>query len=131
MVEAYFPWICGLHILLDYLIDQEEDLREGDLNFVSFYSDGHEIEERMTWILENALRSLRGLNDPDFHATVVEGLLGLYLSDPKVEEQGLERLAKVLIRRAGWRARLVHTYCRIWRRKREPAGAAAAAGARS
>ena len=26
MVEAYFPWICGLHILLDYLIDQEEDL---------------------------------------------------------------------------------------------------------
>ena len=23
--EAYFPWICGLHILLDYLIDQAED----------------------------------------------------------------------------------------------------------
>ncbi|MDH7479059.1 MAG: DUF2600 family protein, partial [Syntrophomonadaceae bacterium] len=24
IVAAYFPWICGLHILLDYLIDREE-----------------------------------------------------------------------------------------------------------
>ena len=27
--HCYFPWICGLHILLDYFIDQEEDKKEG------------------------------------------------------------------------------------------------------
>ncbi len=32
--KAYFPYICGLHILLDYLIDQEEDRKGGDLNFL-------------------------------------------------------------------------------------------------
>ena len=36
-LQAYFPWIQGFHILLDYLIDLEEDLEHGDLNFVSFY----------------------------------------------------------------------------------------------
>ena len=38
LVDAYFPWICGLHILLDYLIDQGEDEEEGDLNFVLLLS---------------------------------------------------------------------------------------------
>ena len=32
--DAYFPWVQGLHILLDYLIDQDEDRRGGDLSFV-------------------------------------------------------------------------------------------------
>ena len=33
--DAYFPWVQGLHILLDYLLDQEEDRHGGDLNFCS------------------------------------------------------------------------------------------------
>jgi len=40
--KAYFPWVQGLHILLDYLIDQEEDRAGLDLNFCSFYeTSGH------------------------------------------------------------------------------------------
>ncbi len=34
--HSYFPYMQGLHIMLDYYIDQEEDLEEGDLNFCSF-----------------------------------------------------------------------------------------------
>lgn len=117
LAECYFPWICGLHILLDYLIDQEEDRREGDLNFVSFYADEREIEARMGWILQRALESIQILRDRHLHLTVVEGLLGLYLSDPKVVAQGLQHTASTLLRRAGWRARLIHRYCRAWRRR--------------
>ena len=36
--DAYFPWVQGLHIMLDYLIDQAEDREGGDLNFCSFLS---------------------------------------------------------------------------------------------
>lgn len=115
--QAYFPWIGGLHILLDYLIDQEEDRREGDLNFVSFYSGSDELEARMNWILQEALRAAGTLRDRSFHVTVIEGLLGLYLSDPKVERHGLEKTAAALLRQAGWRARIVHAYCRRWRRR--------------
>ena len=35
--KGYFPYIQGLHILLDYFIDQEEDIAGGDLNFCSYY----------------------------------------------------------------------------------------------
>ena len=34
---AFFPWIGGFHILLDYFIDQVEDDCHGDLNFVAYY----------------------------------------------------------------------------------------------
>ena len=105
LVRAYFPWICGLHILLDYLIDQEEDRREQDLNFVSFYASR----------AQEAAVSLRAAA---FHLSVVEGLLGLYLSDPKVKRQGMVPLARRLIRQAGWRARAVHLCCRAWRLSR-------------
>lgn len=116
LVAAYFPWIGGLHILLDYLIDQEEDRREGDLNFVSFYADPGEIKARMGWILQETLRAAGSLNDRAFHLTVIEGLLGLYLSDPKVEEHGLREIAQTLLHQASWRARVVHAYCKRWRR---------------
>ncbi len=112
---AYFPWIAALHILLDYLIDQEEDRRERDLNFVSFYTSRQEARERLVWILEEAVRSARGLAAAPFHLCVIEGLLGLYLTDPKVVTDGHEDVADALISRAGWRARLVRSACRVWR----------------
>lgn len=124
LIEGYFPWICGLHILLDYLIDQEEDAREQDLNFVSFYRSPQEAEQRLAWMLEHACQATDALRDPGFHRSVVEGLLGLYLSDPKVKGQGMNGLARRLIRQAGWRAEAVHLCCRLWRlsRRKERAG---------
>lgn len=126
LVGAYFPWISGLHILLDYFIDQEEDQLEGDLNFVRFYPGPEEAAARMAWIAENAVREASALRDAGFHRTVVEGLLGLYLSDPKVWRQGLEERAGALVRKGGWRAVALHAYCRRWRK-----GKAAESGAYS
>lgn len=124
LLEAYFPWICGLHILLDYLIDQEEDVRENDLNFVSFYASAGEMQHRLRWILAEALQEAARLADPAFHVSVIEGLLGLYLTDSKVKAQGLGGLADTLVIQAGWRARVVRACCRVWRAWRaRPKGA--------
>ena len=35
--QAMFPAVQELHIMLDYLIDLEEDIEEGELNFFSYY----------------------------------------------------------------------------------------------
>ena len=129
LVAAYFPWIAALHILLDYFVDQEEDAQGGDLNFVRFYPREEAAGERMAWITENAAWAASGLRDAGFHRTVVDGLLGLYLSDPKVARQGLEGRAEALVRSAGWRARAVRAYCRRWRTKQGLQGKAAARGA--
>lgn len=36
--NSYLPWVQGLHILLDYSIDREEDSIGGDLNFCNYYN---------------------------------------------------------------------------------------------
>lgn len=86
--QAYFPHVCGLHILLDYLIDQEEDRAGGDLNFCGYYEDGETTARQIADIAERARRDIVRLDHPRFHRMIIEGLLALYLSDPKVREQG-------------------------------------------
>ena len=58
---AYFPWIQGLHILLDYFIDQEEDRLGGDLNFCSFYDSVFQAEERILFFSKWLNRGHPGL----------------------------------------------------------------------
>jgi tetraprenyl-beta-curcumene synthase len=83
--EAYFPAICGLHILLDYFIDQEEDQGGGDLNFCSYYSSHDEMVERMHSIIAAARVAAKSLPSARFHEMIIDGLLALYLSDPKLD----------------------------------------------
>ncbi len=99
--HCYFPWICGLHILLDYFIDQEEDKKEGDLNFVFYYKNQEHCFQRLVFFLDNALQRTRQLPDSTFHHTVIKGLLALYLSDPKIKKQGLQATAHKLLGAAG------------------------------
>lgn len=89
---VYFPWICGLHILLDYYIDAHEDLRTGDLNFTFYYKNLKQCEGRLTFFMERAYEQCSSLPYPEFHRTIIRGLLAMYLSDPKAS-LGMNRLA--------------------------------------
>jgi tetraprenyl-beta-curcumene synthase len=97
--EAYFPYVCGLHILLDYLIDQEEDRIGGDLNFCSYYRDREDTVQRIAWMVREARDKILGLEHPPFHRMIIEGLLALYLSDPKVRKQReVKQISKQLMK---------------------------------
>jgi len=98
---TYFPWICGLHILLDYFIDQDEDRAGGDFNFTFYYRDYKEMTNRLRLFVRKAHQCADGLSGSPFHHTVVEGLLAMYLSDKKVKEQGFEPIARILIDESG------------------------------
>lgn len=115
--QAYFPWIGGLHILLDYFIDQEEDRNGGDLNFVFYYQNSRECEERLTWFMHNSLRQINNLPNPLFHRTVLEGLLAMYLSDPKTQVPELQSISHNLLSTGGYRARMMYRVCRLLRRQ--------------
>lgn len=115
--QVYFPWICGVHILLDYLIDQEEDQREGDLNFVSYYPSTQDALKGMQVLVRRGCREVRTLSDASFHKAVLEGLLGLYLTDRKVRSQGMQRFAHRLLAASTPRAWLVYGFCALWRRR--------------
>jgi len=91
--DAYFPWVQGLHILLDYLIDQEEDRRGGDLNFCSFYRNRREMVARLSHFYRQADSSISVLPHRGFHRLVIQGLLGVYCSDKKIHRQKEVRIA--------------------------------------
>lgn len=99
---SYFPWVQGLHILLDYLIDQEEDRVEGDLNFCTYYKSKEEMIQRFAHFIKEANRSVMGLPDLRFHQMINHGLVGIYLADKKVSQQHeLHQLARQLMRISG------------------------------
>ncbi|MBC7325659.1 MAG: tetraprenyl-beta-curcumene synthase family protein [Moorella sp. (in: Bacteria)] len=113
--DAYFPWIGGLHILLDYFIDQQEDREGGDLNFCAFYQDSAEATRRLQFFLMQSLEKARHLPDPAFHLMVIRGLPALYLSDCKVAKQEQEPAREMVLRAAGpWSYKLFYL-CRTLR----------------
>lgn len=97
--NGYFPYIQGLHILLDYFIDQKEDRDGGDLNFCFYYKDHEQLFDRFHLFLQQADIHTNQLRNKKFHKLINRGLLGLYLSDNKVNEQKeLKTLTKKLLK---------------------------------
>lgn len=114
--KAYFPWICGLHILLDYYIDQEEDLLENDFNFVSYYPDSKMIRNRFRFFIKQSIAKSETLPDKFFHITIVKGLLALYLSDPKAVQQKIRDLSLNILREGGSGSLFIYRLCLLFRR---------------
>ncbi len=105
--NSYFPWVQGLHILLDYLIDQEEDRVNGDLNFCFYYKNREDMLDRFKHFIQNATKSVSHLPHTRFHQLINQALLGVYLSDKKVRRQReVQAIAKQLIDGAGSSAAL-------------------------
>ncbi len=116
ITRAYFPWIGGLHILLDYFIDQAEDREGGDLNFVSYYSHPQQAKRRLRFFFEQSLRLAATLPDPAFHGLIVKGLPALYLSDPKESAQNFLAAADDLFQVAGPAGKRLYLFCKFLRR---------------
>jgi len=115
--DAYFPWVQGLHIMLDYLIDQEEDRRGGDLNFCSYYHDYREMVARLSHFYKQANLSISALPYARFHRLINQGLLGIYCADKKVYRQKEVRMvARKLVFLGGGVGLFFYLICWLYRR---------------
>lgn len=113
--EAYFPRVCGLHILLDYYIDSEEDLAGGDLNFTGYYKDLEQCKQRLALFIEQSTSKCMDLKYPDFHITIIHGLLAMYLSDSRAVSGGRRIVSRRLIKAGGRQAVSYYHICRFLR----------------
>jgi len=117
--QAYFPWICGLHILLDYFIDLREDSQTNQLNFVAYYEHTDRIRERLQLFVRNSLIQAETLDHPKFHRVVVQGLIAMYLSDEKSGNREITLITKQLLKASGWGVKLLFGICRLLRKAKE------------
>lgn len=113
--QAYFPWITGLHILLDYYIDTGEDLEMGDYNFTFKYRNQSECRTRLEFFIKQSTRYCLILPNPSFHLTVIRGLLAMYLSDPKALNPVNQPTSLELVRCGGIKSIIYHRSCRLLR----------------
>lgn len=117
IVGGYFPYIQGLHILLDYFIDQEEDLDGGDLNFCTYYESEAVFMDRLRHFMEQADAYTAGLPFEKFHRLINRGLLGVYLSDRKVHDcKDISSMAKSIIKASGGTAYFFYMNGRAYRK---------------
>lgn len=117
IAAAYFPWISGLHILLDYFIDAVEDQTNGDLNFVAYYQNERQILDRLSFFSRQARQQAQSTPNPAFANTAVCGLLALYLSDPKLSTSRDKAIRQALLRNSGAYTNLLYRICRLLRLK--------------
>lgn len=116
MMQGYFPWVCGLHILLDYLIDLEEDKREGDFNFVRCYASPEQTQQRIREFARQSWQRVQALpTGGRIHRDVVKGLLGMYLSDEKVRLQQEVRSVRSVLWEFGPTAWMFYGACQLYR----------------
>lgn len=119
MKRSYFPYVCCLHIMLDYLIDQQEDKIGGDLNFCNYFKSESEMIQRIGWIVEKAREDVTHLPQANVHRLIIEGLLALYLSDPKVSEQSdVKKIRKQLMKNSPL-TRLFFLLNSVWIRNKQ------------
>lgn len=114
--QAYFPWICGLHILLDYFIDLREDRETNQLNFVAYYEQAEIIGQRLKLFVRKSLFQTTRLDHQKFHRIVVQGLLAMYLSDEKSNDREIKSISKQLIKESGMGVNLLFGLCRLLRK---------------
>ena len=118
--RAYFPWICSVHILLDYVIDQEEDRIGGDLNFCTYYQSQAECMERLEWLVAEARAATINTPADLFHKMIIEGLIAVYLSDPKADQQQSVRSVRQRIMRNSPLMRIFFWFNTKWVRLTRP-----------
>ncbi|HHX77929.1 MAG TPA: DUF2600 family protein, partial [Firmicutes bacterium] len=71
--------------------------------------------ERMRSLYLEAYNGINGLEFAPFHQVLVRGLPALYLSDRKVDVQGLKPEAASLLREAGLEGRIYFSLFRLLR----------------
>lgn len=100
--SGYFPWVQGLHLLLDYFIDQEEDIADDELNFLFYYDSEEQMIERFRFFANQAEKSLSKLPDPEFHRMMNRGMIALYIADEKVQkDKEMKKKSKQMIKTGG------------------------------
>jgi tetraprenyl-beta-curcumene synthase len=98
--RAYFPWIGGVHSLLDNLIDKHEDEAAGHRSLIEYYGP-HRAAQRMRWLTEQAMGAARELPRANGHIVILAGMIGSYLSTPQAHTAQLEPVAEAVLDAAG------------------------------
>ena len=96
--ETYFPWIGGLHSLLDNLIDKHEDEAAGHRSLVEYYGSRSARQQRMRGSPAGDARP-QELPHSSRHTVILAAMIGNYLSTPEAHSAELAPVSEACSQR--------------------------------
>jgi tetraprenyl-beta-curcumene synthase len=81
--DAYFPWICALHSLLDSLVDAAEDELAGQHNLLAYHGNAGQAAFAMKMLARRATARASALPDGVRHRVILIAMATYYLSSPE------------------------------------------------
>jgi len=103
--DAYFPYVCALHSLLDSVVDLEEDAREGRPSLLEHYPPGR-APSRLRELALSGVGALADLDDAPEHRVILAAMVGYYLTDSGAKTAQGREVRAVLLDALGSRARV-------------------------
>ncbi|MGC2372662.1 MAG: DUF2600 family protein, partial [Solirubrobacteraceae bacterium] len=98
--RAYFPWIGGLHSLLDNLIDKREDEAAGHRSLVEYYGPRRSAQ-RMRWLARQATQMAHELPRNRRHLVILAAMIGNYLSSAEAQGEELSPVSESVLGTVG------------------------------
>jgi tetraprenyl-beta-curcumene synthase len=78
--DAYFPWVCALHSLLDSLVDVAEDERAGQRNLLAYHASPERAAFAMKKLARRCTAATAALPDGLTHRVILTAMASYYLS---------------------------------------------------
>lgn len=113
-VRAYH-WVGTLGSLLDNYIDQEDDLRSGAHNYMSYYRDRDTGCERLGALIDRAHREVGSLARGERHLVIVSSMTAMYLTADNARSTRLCPATRRLLAQGGALTRLLAPMLSAWR----------------
>ncbi len=96
--SAFFPWVSCIHKILECYLKYNDDLSSGSLNYVFYYGNLKEYEDRIEFFTAKALSVRTGYRSNI--KSVLKILLSLFISDPKASE-GMNKITSKGLYKSG------------------------------
>lgn len=113
--DAYFPWFALTLTMLDSLVDQEQDARAGDHNYLTHYPSADDAILRICTSIDRSASDVLALPHGERHAVLLACMIALYLSKDSARSSDMRRTTKRVLRSSGSLPRLLLPALRIWR----------------
>jgi tetraprenyl-beta-curcumene synthase len=99
--RAYFPWIGGLHSLLDSLVDCREDHDKGQRSLLDYYQSPTDAAIHLAALATHSRAATARLPSPHSNRVILTAMCSYYLSAPECNTAEAQRITSGLTRALG------------------------------
>jgi tetraprenyl-beta-curcumene synthase len=112
---AYQPSIGALTVFLDDLVDRDQDLANGEHNYLAYYESPEAAADRLAAIADHAETLIGRLPESSRHRAILSGVAAYYLSAAAAETPHALPIRERLLATLGPGGRLLAAFMRLRR----------------